>query len=69
MKGVEDILSCYEEWLEQVDNGMSAQALYHRAEKIVGDISYQADEIERFSQEILKDKKNRKPLPYSDFAH
>ena len=57
MKGVEDILSCYEEWLEQVDKGMSTQALYHLAGKIVGDLPYQADEIQRFSQEVLKNKK------------
>ncbi len=59
MKGVEDILSCYEEWLERVDKGMSAPALYHLAEKIVGDLPYQTDEIHLFSQKILKIEKNR----------
>jgi hypothetical protein len=53
MKGVEDILSCYEEWLEQIGKGMSAPALYHLAEKIVGDFPYQPEEIHLFSQEVL----------------
>ncbi len=59
MKGVEDILSCYAEWLEQVDKGMSAPALYHLAEKIVGDFPYQTEEIHLFSQKVLNMGANR----------
>lgn len=59
MKGVQDILSCYEEWLEQVNEKMSAAALYHLAEKIVGDLPYQADEIHIFIQKVLNIEENR----------
>jgi formylmethanofuran dehydrogenase subunit C len=38
---------------------MSAPALYHLAEKIVGDLTYQADEISLFCQQVLKMEVNR----------
>ncbi len=61
MKGVEDILSCYEEWLERMEETMSVPAVYHLAEEIVGDLTYQTDEIRLFSQKVSDLEEGRLP--------